>query len=316
VTLVMVQCYAGSFANVLFDGGDPEGAVIDRKIAGFFAAPRERTAAGCTPELNEAEYHDFTSYFFAALTGRDRVGRVVKSADYNRDGRVGMDEAYAYTLAHDASIDVPVCTTDIFLRRFVTTANEEIFQTGYSQVRAWATPAQRAALEELSRPLKLTGDSRLAQGYRMMTAGTAPGGGPALQEARRRFMTAREEARRPLLERWPELGQRRGAGRAVVRAEAVVELERRAAEGRLDELKTAEDALKQARDQAFQASLEEARVLRFVRLAKSVVLAHRLRESGDATVREQFERLVAAEAETLLPPAARAISRSPEAPSP
>src|SRR5204863_6599210 len=135
-TLVMVQCFSGAFGNVLFEGGDPAAAAVERKIAGFFAAPRERAAAGCTPEVDEAEYHDFTSYFFAALTGRDRVGRKVTGADYNRDGRVGMDEAYAYSLAHDISIDTPTCTSDYFLRRFVPAVDTEVFQSAYASARA------------------------------------------------------------------------------------------------------------------------------------------------------------------------------------
>src|SRR5205823_3028792 len=90
VTLVMVQCFSGAFANLLFQDGDPSKPLADRDLAGFFAAIKERMAAGCTPEVNEAEYHDFTSYFFAALSGRDRVGRRVSGADFNRDGRVSM----------------------------------------------------------------------------------------------------------------------------------------------------------------------------------------------------------------------------------
>src|SRR5204863_528561 len=159
-TLVMVQCFSGAFGNVLFEGGDPAAAAVERKIAGFFAAPRERAAAGCTPEVDEAEYHDFTSYFFAALSGRDRVGRKVSGADYNRDGRVSMDEAFCYTLINDISIDVPVCTSDIFLRKAVTTPDPKVFEASYKDVLSWTTPAQRAALEQLSVKLKLDGDDR------------------------------------------------------------------------------------------------------------------------------------------------------------
>src|SRR5262249_52445837 len=144
VTLVMVQCFSGAFGNVIFEGGDPQGQWTGRDIAGFFAAVNDRMAAGCTSAINETEYHDFTSYFFAALTGRDRVGRRVTGADYNGDGRVGMDEAYCYTLANDQSIDVPICTSDVFLRRFVSHNDRELFRTLYRDVRAWATPAQRA----------------------------------------------------------------------------------------------------------------------------------------------------------------------------
>jgi hypothetical protein len=86
----------GRVRNVLFEGGDPKGALTERPLCGFFAATRERMAAGCTPEVNEAEYHDFTSYFFAALSGRDRTGKAVPAPDYDKDGSVGMHEAFAY----------------------------------------------------------------------------------------------------------------------------------------------------------------------------------------------------------------------------
>ena len=92
----------------------PRAEPIERDFAGFFATVKERVAAGCTSAVNEEDYHDFTSYFFAALTGRDRVGRRVTGADYNGDGRVGMDEAYCYTLIHDNSIDVPYVLRTFF----------------------------------------------------------------------------------------------------------------------------------------------------------------------------------------------------------
>src|SRR6185503_4732339 len=90
IALVMVQCFSGAFGNLLFEGGDPAAEPVDRDIAGFFATVKERMAAGCSPAVDEREYHDFTSYFFAALTGKDRVGRRIKGADYNHDGVVGM----------------------------------------------------------------------------------------------------------------------------------------------------------------------------------------------------------------------------------
>jgi hypothetical protein len=67
------------------------------------------------------------------------VGRRVTGVDYNRDGRVGMDEAFYYTLANDRSIDVPVNTSDVFLRRFVTVPEEQLLSTRYATVRLWAT---------------------------------------------------------------------------------------------------------------------------------------------------------------------------------
>jgi hypothetical protein len=170
ITLVMVQCFSGAFGNLLFEGGNPAGALIDQKIAGFFAAVPERVSAGCTPALDEATYKDFTGYFFAALTGQDRMGRPVAGADFDKDGRVGMHEAFAWTLIHDDSIDTPVCTSDAFLRRFVDTPDDVIAATSYRDLEAWATPGQRAALAGLSERLGLTGDDRLRSTFRRVTA--------------------------------------------------------------------------------------------------------------------------------------------------
>jgi hypothetical protein len=165
ITLVMVQCYSGAFGNLLFENGDPALGLVDRHICGFFAAVPQRMAAGCTPLINEAEYRDFTSYFFSALTGTDRMERKVTGADYNHDGRVGMNEAFAYTLIHDDSIDTPVCTSDVFLRKFVTTPDVEIFQTPYPKVRDWASLSQAAALDGLSDALGLSGNDRTGTAY-------------------------------------------------------------------------------------------------------------------------------------------------------
>lgn len=169
ITVVMVQCYSGAFGNVLFEGGNAAGALVDQRIAGFFAAVPERVSAGCTPAINEAEYKDFTGYFFAALTGEDRMGRAVAGADYDRDGRVGMHEAFAWTLIHNDSIDTPVCTSDAFLRRFVPMPDAEIAATPYALVESWATPGQRAALLALSERLNLTGDDRLRGAFDRVT---------------------------------------------------------------------------------------------------------------------------------------------------
>lgn len=165
IIVVMVQCHSGGFANLLFRQGDPDGEPADQHICGFFASVQERLAAGCTSAVNEAEYRDFTSYFFSALSGVDRSGKPAPSADYDHNGKIGMDEAYAYALLHDDSIDTPVCTSDAFLRRFVKTSDAEVFKTKYSDIRSWATPAQKAALDGLSKIIRHAGETQPAQAY-------------------------------------------------------------------------------------------------------------------------------------------------------
>ena len=226
VTLVMVECFSGSFGNLLFQNGDPKAPLIHRDLCGFFASISARPAAGCTPEINEADYRDFTGYFFEALSGKSRLGKSVTGADYNHDGKIGMDEAFAYTLIHDNSIDTPVCTSDVFLRRFVPARNFDFVETHWTNVDSWATPAQRAALNALSTDLHLHGEARLRDLYAAFK-------------------------------------------------------------------KTETDA----------EDLPSVHVLRLMRLAKSVVLAHRLLTSAapaDLPLQARFQRLKAAEARNCL----------------
>lgn len=168
VTLVMVQCFSGAFADAFFAGSQGDHPVVRPASCGFFASTPDREAAGCTPDINQADYRDFTTYFFGALTGRDRVGRAVPSADYDHDGVVEMDEAYAYALGHDQSIDTPTATSDAYVRRFTHVPDREIFQTSYSAVLASASPAQSAALEALSDELKLAGDDRVGRSFAVL----------------------------------------------------------------------------------------------------------------------------------------------------
>jgi hypothetical protein len=306
ITLIMVQCHSGSFANLLFEGGDPRADIIDRDVVGFFATIKERPAAGCTSEVNEAEYRDFTSYFFAALTGQDRLGRRVTGADYNRDGHIGMDEAFCYTLIHDRSIDVPICTSDIFLRRFVPHTDAEVFRAKYSDVLEWATAGQRTALTALAKMLgRETGEDRLAGAYRDMTRGfyrlgaNDPGDTTKQQLALRRdYQSARERARQRLFARFPELEKEmEPRNRMQVRRYLEADHENEVWNSLL---KTAE-TLNRLETEGEKREVAESHLIRFVRLGKSVILAHRLREEGSRILKDRFERLVRSEASTLLP---------------
>lgn len=306
VTLIMVQCYAGSFANLLFENGDPKGNAIGRDFAGYFAAIKERTAAGCTPEINEEEYHDFTSYFFAALTGKDRVGRTVSGTDYNGDGRVGMDEAYCYTLANDKSIDVPVCTSDVFLRRYLTVRDSEIFRAKWSDVVTWATPAQRFALESLSRTLHAAGEDRLNLAYEEGIIRTTRGnsGGDVRAELRRttdRYRARRNELRRTLFSRFPDLKNENGSTLAALKKEASQWLANQADQTEWKEFLALDDTIFQLEKRTESQEENAARQMRFVRLGKSVVLMHLLRTSTETALITRFEKLIEAEGRSLLP---------------
>jgi hypothetical protein len=301
VTLIMVQCYSGSFGNLLFEGGDPNGEMVDRDIAGFFATVKERMAAGCTPAVDEREYHDFTSYFFAELTGKDRVGRKVKGADYNHDGKVGMDEAFCYTLTHDKSIDIPVCTSDVFLRRYMHVPDSDVFKTPYSQGIQWASAAQKAALEELARSLKLDGENRIQVAYnQFMGADNSQSRDNKLASARRAFRLAEDDAKSWIYSRWPDLKDKKLPGYEAAKTEALDSIRRNKEDSKYSALLSAERALSAEEDLDYERELADARLTRLVRLYKTVVLGHLVNEGSDETLKRRFARLIAAESRPLL----------------
>ncbi len=116
IILVMAQCYSGGFAETIFRGGDRTNGMSARLRAGFFSQRHDRPAAGCTPEINEAEYEEYSTYFWAALSGFDRTGGTPVDADYDKDGRVSLSEAHAYAVITSDTIDVPILTSDTYLR--------------------------------------------------------------------------------------------------------------------------------------------------------------------------------------------------------
>ena len=170
VTMVMVQCYSGGFANIIFKEGDPKKGLSDHNRAGFYATVHSRVAAGCTPDINEANYREYSTYFWEALYGESRIGEKVEKPDYNGDGETSYSEAHAYTILNSRTIDIPVKTSDAFLRHFSKTKNEKkdkkkveglwTADSNYCDLLEFAGPNEKAVLEGLSKQLNLSGDNR------------------------------------------------------------------------------------------------------------------------------------------------------------
>lgn len=170
VTMVMVQCYSGGFANIIFKEGDPKKGLSDHNRAGFYATVHSRVAAGCTPDINEANYREYSTYFWEALYGESRIGEKVEKPDYNGDGETSYSEAHAYTILNSRTIDIPVKTSDAFLRHFSKTKNEKkdkkqveglwTADSNYCDLLELAGPNEKAVLEGLSKQLNLSGDNR------------------------------------------------------------------------------------------------------------------------------------------------------------
>ncbi|MBE7381951.1 MAG: Caspase domain-containing protein [Leptolyngbya sp. SIO1E4] len=151
---MMAQCYAGSFTHLIYEGGDPTQPVALQTRCGFFATVQTRPSVGCTPLVNEADYKDYSSSFFAGLSGRDRVGRAVEATDYNLDGTISFAEAHAFAKVDGETSDWPISTSEAWLQHQASEAQiRQILQTPMQTWAAQARPEQRHVIEALTTQL-------------------------------------------------------------------------------------------------------------------------------------------------------------------
>ena len=146
VVTVMAQCFSGSFSALVHEGGDPARPIAAGDRCGFFAAPADRPAAGCSPKSDESLYDDYTTRFFSALGGVDRAGSPAKLADLDGDGRVSFEEAHLAAIREERTLDVPVSSSEEYLRRarpaFLTAAAND--RRSVAEILRGARPALRA----------------------------------------------------------------------------------------------------------------------------------------------------------------------------
>ncbi len=116
VRFVMAQCYSGAFARLIYD--DPHTARGFRgNRCGFMSEAADRLAEGCSLSLDETEFRDYTTYFFAALGGRTRSGQPIEqhAVDRDRDGVVSFRESHFYALVNAHSSDLSRSTSEQYL---------------------------------------------------------------------------------------------------------------------------------------------------------------------------------------------------------
>jgi Caspase domain len=156
VVTVMVQCYAGAFANsLIYENGDPQAKIAERHRCGFFATTKYLPSVGCTAEVNEADYRDYSSSFFAGLSGTNRIGQRVASADYNQDGRVSYLEAHAFAKVDEQAADLPISTSESWLQSQLSEADTAnlLDEKSLSKLIATARPEQRFVVQSLAKQL-------------------------------------------------------------------------------------------------------------------------------------------------------------------
>ncbi|MGA9381105.1 MAG: C13 family peptidase, partial [Phormidium sp.] len=169
---MMSQCYSGSFANLIYEDGNPKRPVTQRPRCGFFATVKTRPSIGCSPEVNEADYEDYSSSFFAGLSGRSRTGKTVTSADYNKDGRVSFAEAHAFAKIDQENIDFPLSTSESWLQNQANKKTQEIILAqSINATLATARPEQKYVVNSIIKMFKFNREKSFRENQRTIWRG-------------------------------------------------------------------------------------------------------------------------------------------------
>ena len=118
VRFVLTQCFSGSFASLIYDNPRSK-QLASQARCGYLAESDRREAEGCDLGINQAEFRDYTTYFFAALSGKTRLGETIplSETDLNGDGKVSYREAHLYTLKIADSSDLSRSSSEMLIEK-------------------------------------------------------------------------------------------------------------------------------------------------------------------------------------------------------
>lgn len=310
IFLIAVSCYAGTFADVLHEDGDPQAGLTTHRRAGFFATREYLPSAGCSPDAIERRQEESTTPFFTALSGYDRQGKQWLTANGLWLEQEGMSLAYAaaITKATLDSFDVPMTTSDHLLRRNVPYDRRDRRllppDRDFSRLIAVAESRDRALLEFLSRQLQLGGENRIATAIRHLDTIDYE-----IRSAAEEAEKQRAEARRCrqgiasfLTSRWPFLKNPwHPQSEQLCRDEPGEVIEAVTRHPLFPAWRAAHRAVESNRAKQSAEQTRLAKHQRLIQTAERVALSHNLSVSGNENLKTYYRRLTSMEEQAVRP---------------
>jgi len=334
--LVMVQCYSGGFANVLFENGDPKKGLSKHARAGFFSTIQTRVAAGCTPDIREENYQEYSTSFWEALSGVSRIGKKISKPDYNSDGQTSLMEAHSYVSINSNTIDIPIKTSDVLLRKFLpdefkpkakTPEKTEVLDKylpdflkkdlnstetqpvvklddfSKTNLSDWAKPEENAILVNLSKTLELKEDypgkeiKKLQEQLKKERESIEKEKKKASDQKNK----YRDELRKLLMSKHPEISNPYHPTTTLLlstdQKQGVLKIVNQ--EGTWGKLLKEKEKVEKLESQRFIIEKQEVKVMRLRRCIENIILAHLLTQKGSSDQIMQYNRLLTLERSIL-----------------
>lgn len=164
--MVITACYSGGFAELAFDGASEDRGPATSERCGFFATTWDRAASGCDPNPDRGAQEGYGIHFLHALRGEARSGDALppEALDLDGDGAISLLEAHTRARIASGSLDVPVTTSERFLRS--ASAHLPDAPPGDDP----PLPEERAVIEQLTRRMGLSRPERAHERLAWMTA--------------------------------------------------------------------------------------------------------------------------------------------------
>jgi hypothetical protein len=203
IRFVFTQCFSGAFSRSVHPDAVPSMELAAGQRCGFFAESEDRLSEGCSASIEIGDYRDYTTYFFAALSGETRLGEPVESRDWDGDGRITPFDAHLHTIVEGRNADLPRSTSEDFLERWQPwylrwVETDELPDNVYG--RAAAAIARAAELPEDGRALGAELDRRYAELAREIAGAEAEQGQLAADAS-----AAQRRIQEAVGQRWPHL---------------------------------------------------------------------------------------------------------------
>lgn len=297
---VFTQCYSGGFHRLAFADPDEGLALAEGQRCGFSAESAYRLAEGCSASIDIGDYRDYTTYFFAALSGNERDGSIVdEDPDADGDGVTTLREAHFYTLEHAYSSDLSRSTSEEYLDAwqpwYLRWLPRPVRMPSNEFARVYRDLAARLQIPlDDDTPQRLRAD--LSQGEAQLNELTDERIALRLEQERLRDAIVRDIAPAypallgPYSDGYRALAQGGGLLEAAQRIEAMADY------AQLVAVQDADEALDADIVELERANVQRLKLLRLRRLA---TLEEQLQTHGSAQERRQYDELVSCEASPL-----------------